>query len=116
MASDKVQDYRFPPVLEKNEWALSGKWKVEGQRIVSDAQGAALRLNFIAGKVFLVLGAPKGKKVNINIKLNGNPNGKLTVSEQKLYELIDQGNIQQGELEITADAPNLEAYAFTFGN
>jgi len=116
MAGDAVRDYSFPNELKPDEWALGGKWKVEGQRIVSDVQGAALRFNFTAKKVFLVLGAPKDKPVTVSISLNGKENRKLIIDQQKLYELIDQEKAQEGLLEITADAPNLEAYAFTFGN
>ena len=47
--------------------------------------------------------------------LNGNPAGQITIDQHKLYTIIEQKRSQQGLLEITADAPGLEAYAFTFG-
>ncbi len=116
MESDKIQDYSYPGILDANEWTLLGKWKIERQRIVSAAQGSAIRFNFMAKKVFLVLGSPKGKPINVFISLNGKDNGKLIVDQQKLYEIIEQDRAQSGLLEITAGAPGLEAYAFTFGN
>jgi len=39
----------------------------------------------------------------------------VTVGRNTLYELIDQQTPKSGLLEIEADAPGLEAYAFTFG-
>jgi hypothetical protein len=117
--------YRFPPFLPEDAWALSGKWRVEAEKIVSVEGGAALRLNFRARKVFLVLGAAGGKPVHISIRLNGEavggnagkdaPAGSATVDHYTLYELIDQKAPRNSLLEIKTDVPGLEAYAFTFG-
>jgi cytochrome c biogenesis protein CcdA/thiol-disulfide isomerase/thioredoxin len=121
-----VQTYSLPKSLPTDYWALLGKWRVEGQRIVAQEAGAKLRFHFNAGKVFLVLGVPEGKSVEAMLTLNGEspgnasgkdaPGGKLTVDRHTLYELIDQHGVKNGLLEITAQAPGLEAYAFTFGN
>ncbi|WP_419420114.1 cytochrome c biogenesis protein DipZ [Legionella sp. D16C41] len=101
--------------LPLNHWRLLGKWRIEEERIVAEEAGAKLQLHFNAGKVFLVMGAPKGKPVEITIKLNGKLVGKLLIDQHKLYTLINQQGLKQGLLEITATAPRLEAYAFTFG-
>ena len=117
--------YRFPAFLSIDAWALSGTWKVEREKIVSTGKGAALRLNFKARKVFLVLGTASGKPVRVSLKLNGEavgnnagkdaPAGMVSVDRNTLYELIDQKTPKNSLLEIEADAPGLEAYAFTFG-
>ncbi|MFZ2524913.1 MAG: cytochrome c biogenesis protein DipZ [Candidatus Ferrigenium altingense] len=122
---DAQGGYRFPASLPANAWALSGTWQVEREKIVAGGQGAALRLNFKARKVFLVLGTAGGKPVRVTLKLNGeavgNNAGKdatagvVTVERNTLYELIDQRSPKNGLLEIETDAPGLEAYAFTFG-
>ena len=101
--------------LPPDYWGLSGKWRIENERIITEETGAKLRLNFTANKVFLVMGAPKDKPIKINIKLNDKPAGKLTIKQHQLYTLIHQRDSKPGLLEITADAPGLEAYAFTFG-
>ena len=117
--------YRFPASLPDDAWALSGTWNVERERIVAGGQGAALRLDFKARKVFLVLGTASGKPVKLSLRLNGKavegnagkdaPAGVVTVERNTLYELIDQQIPKSGLLEIETDAPGLEAYAFTFG-
>ncbi|MBZ0095889.1 MAG: cytochrome c biogenesis protein DipZ, partial [Sulfuricella sp.] len=63
--------YRFPDELAEDEWALNGKWKVDSQKITAAEKGAALRLDFNARKVFLVLGTSTGKPVRVSIRLNG---------------------------------------------
>lgn len=118
--------FSLPKFLPADHWALSGKWQVEGERIVAKALGAKLQLNFTAGKVFLVLGTNTGKPIQATIILNGEPlvasqgkdalGGILTVKNHTLYELVSQPSTQNGLLEITATEPGLEAYAFTFGN
>ncbi|HXU94057.1 MAG TPA: cytochrome c biogenesis protein DipZ, partial [Gallionella sp.] len=122
---DAQGSYRFPGLLPDDAWALNGKWRVEREKIVSAAVGAALRLNFKARKVFLVLGTAGGQPVHVSLKLNGEavginagkdaPAGAVTVQRNTLYELIDQKTPKNSLLEIQTDAPGLEAYAFTFG-
>ena len=101
--------------LAPDHWALIGKWRVEAERIISEEQGAKLLLNFTAGKVFIVMGSATEKPIEISIRLNNKAINKITIDQHKLYTLIDQHTAKQGLLEITANAPGLEAYAFTFG-
>ncbi len=125
LAHDAESAFRFPDSLDGNQWALSGKWKVAAEKIVAGEQGAALRLNFTARKVFLVLGTASGQPLHVAIRLNGVAAGAaagkdasgsvVTVERNTLYQLIDQKTLKDGLLEIKADAPGLEAYAFTFG-
>lgn len=121
-----IQNFTLPKTLPNNHWAVYGKWRVEGERMAAEDAGAKLQLNFNAAKVFLVLGTNDGKPVTAMLTLNGEPlgiaagkdapQGKLTVKQHTLYELVSQSAAQNGLLEITAEAPGLEAYAFTFGN
>ncbi|GAO36616.1 cytochrome C biogenesis protein [Sulfuricella sp. T08] len=125
VAHNAEKVYRFPDELAEDEWALNGKWRVDSKKITTGAKGVALRLDFNARKVFLVLGTSTGKPVNVSIRLNGEtvgpnagkdaPGGMLTIERNTLYELIDQKTPKNGLLEIQSDSPGLEAYAFTFG-
>ena len=111
--------------MPENGWALDGTWKVGSEDIVATGKDAALRLNFKARKVFLVLGSATGKAIRVRIRLNGEPvgadagkdapGGVATVERNTLYELIDQKTLRNGLLEIQVDSPGLAAYAFTFG-
>lgn len=122
---DVPMDFTFPEFIPGNDWALKGRWTVEGERIISEEKGAALRLNFKSSKVFLVLGSRSGKPVHVTVRLNGQAvgtyggkdvvDGTVTVDRNTLYELINQKSPNNGLLEIESDGPGLEAYAFTFG-
>jgi cytochrome c biogenesis protein CcdA len=126
MQRDTPRGYRYPAQLGAGQWALNGSWTVAAEKITSTEKGAGLRLNFKARKVFLVLGTVSGKPVRVSLMLNGKTvgshagrdasSGALVVGRNTLYELIDQQTMQDGLLELRADEPGLEAYAFTFGS
>lgn len=105
-----------PKSLPLHYWALSGKWRIEDERIIAEEAGAKLLFNFTAGKVFLVMGASMKQPVEINIALNGKSLGKRTIDRHTLYKLVDQHSSKEGVLEITVETPGLEAYSFTFGD
>ncbi len=121
-----TQTYSFPKLLAPDDWALSGKWRIEGERIIAEEAGAKLQLHFTAAKAFLVLGAQDDHPVQARVTLNGHvqpdaadtdvKSGMLVINRHTLYALVHQHDAKEGLLEITAQAPGLEAYAFTFGN
>jgi cytochrome c biogenesis protein CcdA/thiol-disulfide isomerase/thioredoxin len=121
-----VHRYRYPAPLAQDQWALSGGWKIAAEKIVATEKDAALRLHFKARKVFLVLGTVDGRPLTARITLNGQPlagnagadaaQGMVNVTRNTLYELLDQHEMKNGVLEIQAQQPGLEAYAFTFGS
>jgi cytochrome c biogenesis protein CcdA/thiol-disulfide isomerase/thioredoxin len=123
---DHSQTFSIPADLQMHQWALSGQWTVASDRITAGYAGASLRLHFKAGKVFLVMGNQSGHAVTATLKLNGKPigdnagkdapGGVVTIDQQRLYELVSQPSVSEGVLDITANAPGLDAYAFTFGN
>ncbi|MBY0354173.1 MAG: cytochrome c biogenesis protein DipZ [Rickettsiales bacterium] len=123
--ADTQQDYTFPPFVTSNHWALHGAWQVGSEHSETKKAGAKLQLNFTAGRVFLVLGTSTGAPVKATITLNGEalgqkagkdaPQGIVTVNQHTLYELVQQPKVANGLLEITAQEPGLEVYAFTFG-
>lgn len=118
--------FTLPQFLPSDNWALSGKWKIEAEKITTQQTDAKLQLNFTAKKVFLVLGSSSAKPVVATIKLNGKPLGKfagkdveknqIIIAKHDLYELVNQDSAKNGLLEITSADAGLEAYAFTFGN
>lgn len=118
--------YTFPEFIPLHHWALKGVWKIGGQKITSYEKGASLRLNFLSRKVFLVLGPSSNTQVRVKLLLNGQPltiktagkdvkKGEVIVKAETLYELINQETPANGILEIVAEDPGLDAYAFTFG-
>ena len=127
LTRNELQTYAWPVnPIELHHWALAGDWDVTPQRITAVKAGAALRFRFQARHVFLVLGTKDARPVTFAVSLDGKPVGEhggkdvrdshVTVSAHRLYDLVDLGKAGEGLLEITAQSPDLEAYAFTFGD
>jgi hypothetical protein len=107
---DREAIYRFPRVMFPDSLAYSGRVRVERQRIVAGPK-AALRLQFHARQVNLVLGGSGPLRVYLDDKLRRTVD---VAGEPRLYALLNFPKLRQGLLELRF-APGLEAYAFTFG-
>ena len=110
-----------------NEWGLTGRWKVEPQRAVSNASGASIAYRFRARDLHLVLGSTSGEPVRFRVTVDGkapgndhgmdiDTSGNGRVTGQRLYQLIRQKDPGRERLfTIEFLDPGVEAYAFTFG-
>ncbi|HEX5610965.1 MAG TPA: cytochrome c biogenesis protein DipZ [Solirubrobacterales bacterium] len=115
-------DFTAPEALPDNALAYHGRWRVSLDS--ATAEGGSLDLNFGARRVYLVLGSP-GRERRVRVMLDGKPiaadvagtdveNGALTVSDQRLYNLVDLPAVGDHVLELQPEA-GVEGYAFTFG-
>ncbi len=106
-----------------NQLSYGGEWTIEEQPVTA-GKGAQLDLNFGARRVYLVLGSP-GKPRRMKVLLDGKPiaaaddgsdvhNGYVTVTNQRLYNLVELPKVEQHVLELVPEA-GVQGYAFTFG-
>ena len=110
LVPDAAARYRFPNRLRQDELAYAGTWRVNASHIVA-GQDARLRLRFAARKIHLVLG---GGGI-LTVLVDGEPLESVMVSgTPRLYTLARFERLTDGILELRF-APDLEAYAFTFG-
>lgn len=119
------QIFTAPVNLALHSFAYSGSWTVERERALS-ASSASLKLHFNGKKVFLVM-APDivGEKRTVEVRLDGQAienmsagsdvhDGRVTVDEDRLYELVNLGNGgEEHVLELLFDS-GTAVYAFTF--
>ena len=126
LVKDTAAQYTFPTTLSRNNWALQGRWKVMADGILSQEANAAVKINFHAHKVFVVMGSATGKPIQVKLLLNGQAipkasqgedviNSALTVKNHNLYRVLTLANASSGELQVIASTPGLEMYTFTFG-
>jgi cytochrome c biogenesis protein CcdA/thiol-disulfide isomerase/thioredoxin len=106
-----------------NELSYGGEWTI-GDQPVTAGEGARLDLNFGARRVYLVLGSP-GKPRRVKVMLDGKPiaaaddgadvhNGYVTVTNQRLYNLVELPKVERHVLELVPEE-GVQGYAFTFG-
>ncbi|MFH1711848.1 MAG: redoxin family protein [Patescibacteria group bacterium] len=114
---------------------LHGHWKISGESTQHTKKVAGaieyLALKYSAFSVNLVMGAIDGKSSKVILELDGqrlpedmigddvkfDKDGQsvVTVSEQRMYRLVDADTYHSGTLKIRTESNNLELFAFTFG-
>jgi cytochrome c biogenesis protein CcdA/thiol-disulfide isomerase/thioredoxin len=114
LVRDREAEYAFPDWLPFNGVALSGRWTVEGERSVA-GEDARLRLSYTAREVNLVLGTDGPEAGTVEVLVDGEPMGSVTVTRDDLYPLVTiPGDARERVLELRV-SPGVAAYAFTFG-
>ena len=115
--------------LELNQWALIGDWRTGARASVLNAAGGSIAFRFHARDVNLVLGPRErgAAPIPMRVTIDGRPPGEARgldvdaagegeVGEQRLYQLVRRpGRGGDATFEVTFDAPEVEAYVFTFG-
>jgi cytochrome c biogenesis protein CcdA/thiol-disulfide isomerase/thioredoxin len=116
-------DFTAPKPLPADEFAYHGNWRIALDSVTAEG-GASLDLNFGARRVYLVLGSPDRDR-RMEVLLDGRPissadagadvhGGAVTVTGQRLYNLVDLPKVGHHVLTIEPEA-GVEGYAFTFG-
>jgi cytochrome c biogenesis protein CcdA/thiol-disulfide isomerase/thioredoxin len=122
MLSPGVHDFGQPASPPLNEFAYRGRWRIALDS--ATAEGGSLALHFGARRVYLVLGSP-GRPRRVRVMLDGRPiparlagsdvkGGVITVSAQRLYDLVDLPAVGDHLLELFPEG-GVMGYAFTFG-
>ncbi len=121
-----VRDYGTPgpaAALPPDAIALAGSWRIDDESATA-GRNAQLDLAFGAERVFLVLSSP-GRSRTVRVLLNGEPlpdklagadvrDGRVTVTRQRLYDLVNLPHPARGVLTLRPEA-GVAGYAFTFG-
>jgi hypothetical protein len=128
LAPDERRVYSMPADLRRNEWALSGDWRIGVVPVVLDEAGGSIRFRFHARDVHLVMGPPAGRPpVHFRVSLDGEPPGRAhgvdvddggggAADYQRMYQLIRQSApIGDRRFDIEFLDAGVEAFAFTFG-
>ncbi|MFZ1100924.1 MAG: cytochrome c biogenesis protein CcdA [Steroidobacteraceae bacterium] len=125
---DASEGYSAPSRLALNQWALTGPWRVQGERAVAMESGAGIVFRFRARDLHLVLGAADPRRpVRFRVTLDGQApgadhgadvgaDGTGSVGEQRLYQLLRLSHPgAEHTFAIEFLAPGVQAYSFTFG-
>ncbi len=120
--------YTIPPALQLNQWGLTGRWTVQGEKAVLDAAPGRIVFRFHARDLHLVLGpAADGKPIRFKVWLDGaapgadhgvdtDAQGEGVVRQERLYQLIRQTDgVRDRTFSIEFLDPGVQAYSFTFG-
>ena len=125
---DRRHRYTAPSSLGRNQWALSGDWRLGPVATGLEEPGGAISCAFHARDLHLVMRpAVSHTSVPFRVRIDGVPPGPAhgldvgedgggTVSDQRLYQLVRQpGPIVDRHFEIEFLDSGLQAFVFTFG-
>jgi len=125
---DEDHAYSMPAQLRRNQWALSGTWRVGAVPALLDEPGGSISYQFHARDLHLVMGPPVHRApVRFRVTLNGEPAGAAhgtdvdeagsgTADYQRMYQLIRQpGPVDDRLFKIEFLDAGVEAFVFTFG-
>jgi Thioredoxin like C-terminal domain/AhpC/TSA family len=125
---DERHVYSTPTALRRNQWSLSGAWRIGSVPALLDEPGGSIAYRFHARDLHLVMGPPNpGRPVRFTVRLDGEPPGPAhgidvdaggngTADYQRMYQLIRQpAPISDRRFEIEFLDAGIEAVVFTFG-
>lgn len=96
-----------------NSLYLSGSWDFRDEFAENKSGQAKITFRYQAKNVYFVAGSENGTKIKI-IK-DGKFVSEQSVSEHKLYHVIQDSEYGEHTLEIIIENPGLRAFTFTFG-
>lgn len=125
---DERHVYTAPASLRRNQWALSGDWRMGLVATVMEEPKGAISCRFHARDLHLVMRpAVAHGSVRFRVRIDGMPPGPAhgldvddqgngAVTDQRLYQLVRQpGPIVDRLFEIEFVDAGVEAFVFTFG-
>lgn len=123
--SDATSLYTFSKALGTDKVGLKGEWQVKDEYIISESNDSTMTLNFMANRVYLVLGGESSLPITVeldgkpllkeNMTVDMNQKGEIFVKEPRKYDIVDMKGAG-GRHDVTLHIPKgIRAYAFTFG-
>jgi hypothetical protein len=125
---DEGHRYSVPARLRRNQWALSGDWRIGPVPARLTEPAGSISYQFHARDLHLVMGPPAGcPPVRFTVRLDGQPPGPAhgvdvdergngTADYQRMYQLIRQPEpIGDRRFDIQFSDDGVEAVVFTFG-
>ena len=123
---EKIVNYTIPSSnLDTNVIYLQGLWKNNPDNMELVGPDGKITLVYSAKSVNIVAGGKgqvtvgeDGKGVQTNNSSKGNDTdaeGKLSIDGQRLYNIADNTNYGNHQIEIAAKGPGFKIYTFTFG-
>jgi hypothetical protein len=125
---DERHIYSVPADLRRNQWGLSGDWRISPVPARLNESGGSMSYQFHARDLHLVMGPPAGQApMRFRISLDGESpgaahgidvteDGSGTADYQRMYQLVRQpGPIKDRLFRIEFLDPGVDAFVFTFG-
>ena len=127
---DTVGDYEFHGEMQPNVFYANGRFESAAEYFGTAGEGEhRIALQYEAAGVNLVLGADKGREIEVEVRQDGKPltqaqatddtkfrggRSYVAVGNPRMYALVDNHDFGAHVLELICMKPGLAAFAFTF--
>ena len=118
-----IVDYKIPEETKQNYFYLHGKWKNTKDSMNLISETGVISLKYNAKQVNIV--ASNNSELEILVDGNSVPEymagsdltteNKISISEPRLYNIINSDDSEPHELIIRINGPEFEIFTFTFG-
>ena len=117
---EKINSYAQPDNLTPNKAYLTGDWLNKGDYSELAGSSGKILLNYTATKVNIVASSESSAELNLLIDGKAIASGFVgvdgtTVTEEKLYNIVETVFPETHLLEIRVSQPGFRIYTFTFG-
>ncbi|ORB74028.1 cytochrome c biogenesis protein DipZ [Mycobacterium scrofulaceum] len=102
--------FDYPASLPGDKFALHGRWKLDDQGATADSEDAAVRLNYTAKDVYVVVGGTGALTVTRGGKTTTTPIG----GPPTLHQIVADTDAHADQLDMRV-SPGLQVFSFTFG-
>ncbi|MEM6105031.1 cytochrome c biogenesis protein DipZ [Mycobacterium sp. 050272] len=102
--------FSFPLQLANDRFALRGRWTLDDQGITAESDDAAIRLNYTAKNVFVVVGGTG----TITMTRDGKTTTTPISGVPTLHEIVSDGGAHRDQFDLQV-SKGLQVFSFTFG-
>jgi len=107
------QTLSYPQTIAPNTLYLSGTWNFVDEYAQNTSATAGIKYTYSAKDIYFVAGAPT--PVTVDVIQDGVKVNTITVSDNKLYTLVQNPTAGTHTIELQVQGAGLQAYTFTFG-
>jgi cytochrome c biogenesis protein CcdA/thiol-disulfide isomerase/thioredoxin len=102
--------FSFPANLADDKFALRGRWTLDDEAVTADSDDAAIRLNYTAKDVFVVV-AGSG---TITVTRDGKTTATSISGPPTLHQIVADSTAHRDQLDLQI-GKGLQVFSFTFG-
>ncbi|NOR01212.1 cytochrome c biogenesis protein DipZ [Mycolicibacterium fortuitum] len=102
--------FGYPTSLPADSFALDGPWHLDYQGATAQRSDSAIKLNYQAKQVYLVVGGTG----TVTVRRGGETTTVPVSGPPTLHEIVDDREAHRGEIEVRL-SQGLQAFSFTYG-
>lgn len=102
--------FGYPTSLPADSFALDGPWHLDYQGATAQSSDSAIKLNYQAKQVYLVVGGTGA----VTVRRGGETTTVPVSGPPTLHQIVDDREAHRGEIEVRL-SQGLQAFSFTYG-